>query len=628
MSSVTFAGSTSGSVQIIPAAVAGVGTVLTLPATTGTVVTTGDTGTVTSTMIADGTIVNNDISSSAAIAVSKLAASTISGVTLGNNLNTLTIGSGLSGTSYNGSASVTIAIDSTVALRADTQYIGTTAVALNRSSGNLALTGITAVTLPGATSGSVQIIPAAVAGTGTVLTLPATTGTVVTTGDTGTVTNTMLAGSITNAKLVNSSVTVGTTSISLGASSTTLAGLTSVTSTSFTGALTGNASTASALATARTINGVSFDGSANITVTAAAGTLTGTSLNSTVVSSSLTSVGTISSGTWQGTVVDVAYGGTGTNSGSITGTGALTFTAGGSNTNVNLVPQGTGTVDVGNKRITSVAEPTQATDAATKNYVDAVKTGLDVKDSVRVASTAALTVTYNNGTSGVGATLTNAGTQAALTLDTIVLSSGDRVLIKDQASGLQNGIYTVTNVGSASTNWVLTRATDTDSNTPVVEVGPGMFTFVEEGSVNADNGFVCTNNGTITIGTTAITWVQFSGAGQITAGNGLTKNGNTIDVVGTSGRISVTADAIDIDSTYIGQTTITTLGTITTGTWSANTIVETKGGTGNTSYAKGDILYASAANTLSKLSAGADGTVLQMNASGVPVWATLDGGTY
>ena len=210
--------------------------------------------------------------------------------------NALTIGTGLSGTSYNGSAAVTIAVDSTVALRADTTYIGTTAVALNRTSADLALTGITSVTLPGATSGSVQIIPAGVAGTGTVLTLPATTGTVITTGDTGTVTNTMLAGSIANAKLLNSSVTVGTTAINLGASATTLTGLVSVTSTGFTGALPGNASTASALATARAISAtgdatwtVNFDGSA-----AASGTLTLATVNSNVGSyGTATSVPTV-----------------------------------------------------------------------------------------------------------------------------------------------------------------------------------------------------------------------------------------------------------------------------------------------------------------------------------------------
>ena len=187
------------------------------------------------------------------------------------NPNALTIGNGLSGTSYNGSAAVTIAVDATIARRADALFVGTTSVALNRTSANLALTGISSVTLPGATCGTVQIVPAAVAGTGTILTLPATTGTVITSGDTGTVTNTMLAGSIANTKLVNSSVTIGTTAIALGAASTTLSGLTSVASTSFTGALTGNATTATTLATARTISTTgdatwttTFDGSANV----------------------------------------------------------------------------------------------------------------------------------------------------------------------------------------------------------------------------------------------------------------------------------------------------------------------------------------------------------------------------
>lgn len=123
ISSVTLPGAVSGSVQIIPAAAVGTGTVLTIPATTGTIITSGDSGTVTSTMIADGTIVNADINASAAIAVSKLAASTISGITLGNNLNALTIGTGLSGTSYNGSSAVTIAIDSTVATLTGTQTL-------------------------------------------------------------------------------------------------------------------------------------------------------------------------------------------------------------------------------------------------------------------------------------------------------------------------------------------------------------------------------------------------------------------------------------------------------------------------------------------------------------------------
>lgn len=265
---------------------------------------------------------------------------------------------------------------------------------------------------------------------------------------------------------------------------------------------------------------------------------------------------------------------------SITGsTGNLAITAAAGNNNVNLVPTGTGTVDVASKRISSVADPVNAQDAATKAYVDAVKTGLNVKDAARVATTGALTALYANGASGVGATLTNAGTQAALTIDSIVLAVGERVLVKNQANAFENGIYIVTNVGSASTNWVLTRASDFDQSA-TGEVGGGDFVFVQEGTTNADSGFVVTTDGTITVGTTGINWVQFSGAGQINAGNGLTKTGNTIDVVGTANRITVAADSIDIASTYVGQTSITTLGTIGTGTWQGTVVGASYGGTG------------------------------------------------
>lgn len=247
------------------------------------------------------------------------------------------------------------------------------------------------------------------------------------------------------------------------------------------------------------------------------------------------------------------------------------------NNSVSITATGSGTVDVANKRITSVAEPTQSTDAATKNYVDAVKSGLDVKDSTRVATTTNLISTYANGTGGVGATLTNATTQAALTIDSMVLLVGERVLVKDQTTSLQNGFYIVSNTGSASVNWVLTRSLDADQNT---EITSGAFTFVEEGTVGANNGFVCTTVGAITIGTTAISFVQFSGAGQIIAGDGLTKSGNTLNVGGTTNRISITADNVDISASYVGQTSITTLGTISTGVWSGSVIGSSFGGTG------------------------------------------------
>lgn len=227
--------------------------------------------------------------------------------------------------------------------------------------------------------------------------------------------------------------------------------------------------------------------------------------------------------------------------------------------------------------------PSADKDVANKAYVDAARSGLDVKASVVLTTNAALPAyNYDNGTNGVGATIT-ATTNGALAIDGITLGApetGIRILVKNEtnANAPYNGIYTVTNPGGASAAFVLTRATDSDTNT---EVNPGMFTFVEQGTNWADSGWVLTTDGSITVGTTSLTFVQFSAAGQSIAGNGLTKTGNTIDVVGTADRISVSADAVDIASTYVGQTSITTLGTITTGTWNGTDIAVADGGTGS-----------------------------------------------
>jgi hypothetical protein len=210
----------------------------------------------------------------------------------------------------------------------------------------------------------------------------------------------------------------------------------------------------------------------------------------------------------------------------------------------------------------SVATPTESSHAATKGYVDAARSGLDVKDSVRVATTAAINI--------------SADLQNGDVIDGVTLATGDRVLVKNQSSGAENGIYVVVASGAAS------RSTDADTS---AEVTSGMFTFVAEGSTNADSGWVLSTNDTITLGTTALTFAQFSGAGQVTAGAGLTKSGNTIDAVGTTDRITVNADSIDIASTYVGQSTITTLGTVTTGTWNATTIAIANGGTNATTEA-------------------------------------------
>ena len=144
-------------------------------------------------------------------------------------------------------------------------------------------------------------------------------------------------------------------------------------------------------------------------------------------------------------------------------------------------------------------------------------------------TTTNLAGSYNN---GVG-TIT-ASSNGAISIDGVSLSVDDRILVKDQTTQTQNGFYKVTTVGSGSAAFVLTRTPDADAAS---ELTGGAFTFVEEGTANADNGYVLTTNGTPTLGTTNITFEQFSGAGQISAGNGLTKTGNTIDAVGTSNRI-------------------------------------------------------------------------------------------
>lgn len=198
-------------------------------------------------------------------------------------------------------------------------------------------------------------------------------------------------------------------------------------------------------------------------------------------------------------------------------------------------------------------DPSADGDVATKSYVDAARAGLDVKQSVRVATTTTLTLT------------------GAATVDGVTVVTGDRVLVKDQSTASQNGIY------SANTAGVWSRSTDADSS---AEVTAGMFVFVSEGTVHADSGWVLTTNDAIVLNTTALSFAQFSGAGQIVAGAGLTKTGNTLDVVGTNNRITVNADSVDIASTYVGQNTITTLGTITTGTWTGTDIAVADGGTG------------------------------------------------
>ena len=255
-----------------------------------------------------------------------------------------------------------------------------------------------------------------------------------------------------------------------------------------------------------------------------------------------------------------------------------TITSGQTNQNISLNPNGSGTVNVNNSRITNVTDPTDAQDAATKAYVDAVKQALDIKDSVRVATTAALTIASDL---GVGDSI-----------DGVTLADGDRVLVKNQTDASENGIYIA---GSSPV-----RSADANAS---VDVTSGMFCFVEEGTVNGDNGFVLTTNDPITLDTTDLTFTQFNGAGQIIAGDALSKSGNTLNVNDDNITLEVASDTLRIK--------------------------------GITATAVGDLLIGAATNggytRLVKPSGNATASdyVLSMNTSGVASWAnTLDGGTF
>ena len=250
-------------------------------------------------------------------------------------------------------------------------------------------------------------------------------------------------------------------------------------------------------------------------------------------------------------------------------TGGISITATGSNSNITLAPTGTGTIDVSSKRITSLADPTQASDGATKSYVDSIASGLDPKASVVVATYAALPAyTYNNGSSGVGATLTGSAT-GVLTVDGVAVVLNDRVLVKDETGGNApyNGIYLCTTAGAVGVAYVLTRSTDFDQAAEI----PSGFTFVESGTNQSDTGWVCTTSATsLVVGTTAIAFVQFSGAGQYTAGTGLTLTGSQFSISNTA----VTANSYG-NSTAIPSFTVNQQGQLTAA--STNAVVAPAG---------------------------------------------------
>lgn len=301
---------------------------------------------------------------------------------------------------------------------------------------------------------------------------------------------------------------------------------------------------------------------------------------------------------------------------------------------------------------TITTAPSSGNDIVNKTYADAIATGINFHQSCRLATTAALpSNTYNNGASGVGATLT-ATANGALSVDSTAVVATNRILVKNQANAAHNGVYVVTQPGDGGTPYILTRATDFDTaGTGVDQIDAGDFFLITAGSSNANTSWVQQTPLPITVGTTGIVFSQFGAPLVYSPGTGLSESpaytfniANTGVVSGSyggaatamtlainaQGQITSATDVpIAIAATQItsgtiasarisgSYTGITGLGTVTVGTWSATTIAANRGGTGQTSYAIGDLLYANTTTTLAKLADVATGNALISGGVGV-----------
>jgi hypothetical protein len=409
----------------------------------------------------------------------------------------------------------------------------------------------------------------------------------------------------------------------------------------------------------------------------------------------ITSSGTL---TLSGTLI-VANGGTGVNTltGYVKGNGTSAFSASASIPNTDITGLGTmstqnassvaitgGAIDgttVGGTTpaagtFTSVTmtsgtittAPVSGNDIVNKTYADSIASGINFHQSCVYATTTALAAnTYNNGVSGVGATLTG-NVNGALVIDGHTFVSptdvGKRVLIKNEGNAAYNGVYTVTQTGSAGAVYILTRATDFDTaGSGVDQIDQGDFFLITAGTANANTSWVQQTPLPVTVGTTGIVFSQFGAPLTYSAGTGLTESpaytfniANTgvssgsygsassvatfsVNAQGQLTSASSTAIAINgnqitsgtIGSSYLSgsYTGITGVGTLTTGTWNATTIGATYGGTGITGYAVGDLIFANTTTSLDRLAVGANGYVLVSNgtAPGYVAQSTLSVGS-
>jgi hypothetical protein len=286
----------------------------------------------------------------------------------------------------------------------------------------------------------------------------------------------------------------------------------------------------------------------------------------------------------------------------------------------------------GGYKLTGLGTPTISTDAVNKSYADGLIVGLDIHAACQCATIAALPAGTYTGTPTFTFAVTATGT---LTIDGYLTVLNDRILVQNQASPSQNGIYVVTTAGAGGVAAVLTRASDYNTSALIDKTA---FTFIQNGTVNGDQGFASTQGSAAVLDSNSITFTQFTGGSVYTQGNGISISSNIITAVGDGTTITVSGSGIAVSATYGGNTSLNTLGTVSTGTWAATTLAVNHGGTGQTSASAafnalspvtttGDLIIGNGTNTQTRLGIGANHTVLYSGGT-TASWANVDSASF